>query len=166
MFHMRTMNFALRHPLLYKFSKLQKEEADALRVLHGFTDGVIRKRRQELLGNNNDNDIHQENEYSQRKLAFLDILLQSSIDGKPLSDLDILEETNTFMFEVRIAEGLCWIFLFLTKSLLNRATTQPHRESHSVCTTSQNTQKCNKNVSTKYVKYLVEKLNNQRLCLC
>lgn len=38
------------------------------------------------------------------KMALLDVLLMSSIDGVPLSDDDIQEEVDTFMFEVRFAE--------------------------------------------------------------
>lgn len=103
--HIRMVKFAYRHPLIYKFSKLRKTEANALRVLHGFADDVIRKRRQELMGNVNRLENDQENGTdcevgARKKRALLDILLYSSIDEKPLSDMEIRDEVDIFIFAV------------------------------------------------------------------
>lgn len=100
MVFIRSFNFACRHPLLYKFTKLRKIEANALKVLHGFADDVIRKRRKELTEKQDENDNTLDEIGIRKKRAFLDLLLHSTINGKPLTDLEIREEVETFIFGV------------------------------------------------------------------
>jgi cytochrome P450 family 4 len=66
--------------------------------MHGFTDSVIKTRREELLKKRS-LEVTDENEEGKKKMAFLDILLQSTINGQPLTNMDIREEVDTFMFE-------------------------------------------------------------------
>lgn len=102
--HLRMFDMLLRVDFFFKFSQLYRTMNRALKILHNFTDSVILERREQLLRNpaaavepnHNDIDVGEK-----KKMAFLDILLQSEVDGQPLSNLDIREEVDTFMFEVR-----------------------------------------------------------------
>lgn len=73
-----------------------------IKALHNFTDKVIVARREKLLSNNNnaaDVKRDDDNVGGRRKMALLDLLLQSTIDGEYLTNSDIREEIDTFMFE-------------------------------------------------------------------
>lgn len=90
-----------RFELFYKFTKLYRDEQKFLKIFHDYTIKVIRKRREEggILNKEQKND-GQNQVRSKRRLAFLDLFLQATIDGEPLTDEDIREEVSTFLFGV------------------------------------------------------------------
>ncbi|XP_013116588.2 probable cytochrome P450 4d14 [Stomoxys calcitrans] len=75
-----------------------------LKVMHDFTDKVIEERRDALQKSIEEGTYqpgtNATNEFGiKKRLAFLDVLLQSTVDGQALSNEDIREEVDTFMFE-------------------------------------------------------------------
>ncbi|XP_037042772.1 cytochrome P450 4d1-like [Bradysia coprophila] len=87
----RHLILPLRNDFVFKITGFQAKQKKLLKTLHGFTDSVIIARRDEIIKNIN-------NSGTNVKSSLIDILLKSSIDGKPLSNLDIREEVDTFMF--------------------------------------------------------------------
>ncbi|XP_055857587.1 cytochrome P450 4d1 isoform X3 [Episyrphus balteatus] len=111
--HKRMFDIFYRFDLTYWFTKLAREEKKALKILHGFTEKIIIQRREEILREKEKKIQKEANDVgAKRKMAFLDILLQSEIDGKPLSNLDIREEVDTFMFEGHDTTSSAITFLF------------------------------------------------------
>ncbi|KXJ70559.1 hypothetical protein RP20_CCG023150 [Aedes albopictus] len=85
--------YTVVHPNAYEQRKIVRE-------LHEFTDNVIANRRKQLQSEQTlDINRNVEGVYTKQKMTFLDLLLNVTIDGKPLSDVDIREEVDTFMFE-------------------------------------------------------------------
>ncbi|XP_069680182.1 cytochrome P450 4C1-like isoform X2 [Periplaneta americana] len=82
---------------LTKWGKLQKS---SLKVIHGFTKKVIKERKEQRVNGNQysctDDDIYFG---EKRRIAFLDMLLEAAEKGEKLSEKDIQEEVDTFMFE-------------------------------------------------------------------
>lgn len=92
--------------MFFKYTKLYEEEKHAAHVIHSFIDNVIVTRRQELVNQMTRGESTKEhaNEMTndRKSRALLDILLQTKIDGKPLTDMDIREETSSFMLAVSL----------------------------------------------------------------
>ncbi|XP_031328068.1 cytochrome P450 4C1-like isoform X1 [Photinus pyralis] len=84
---------------LYKLSKDYQKQKKALTILHGYSNAVIKRRKKEL----EDAKLHISNKEDEmgnkHRLVFLDLLLLSEVDGKPLPHNVIREEVDTFMFE-------------------------------------------------------------------
>ena len=72
-----------------------------MKILHGFSEKVIVDRRKKLIEENSNNEINNSSDFGEKKkMALLDVLLQSNVDGKALTNLEIRQEVDTFMFEV------------------------------------------------------------------
>ncbi|XP_059607754.1 cytochrome P450 4d2-like [Phlebotomus argentipes] len=97
--HVRMYNALLRLEFLFRLSKSGAREREIVRTLHKWTDRVIEKRREDLLQQKSAERMSEDAKVGLKdKLALLDVLLQTTIDGKALSNEDIREEVNTFMF--------------------------------------------------------------------
>uniref|UniRef100_A0A182MFG2 Cytochrome P450 n=1 Tax=Anopheles culicifacies TaxID=139723 RepID=A0A182MFG2_9DIPT len=92
-----------RVDFLFNLSADKRRQDRIIRVLHEFTTKIIQSRRRELMeqgvigGTVEDEDMADIG--TKRRMAFLDVLLQATIDGRPLTDREIQEEVDTFMFE-------------------------------------------------------------------
>ncbi|XP_039307311.1 cytochrome P450 4C1 [Solenopsis invicta] len=95
------------HGWIFWLTPLGRKQIKLLKVMHGFTEKVIAERKDyykrtngQYLKNLNKDTIEDEAEIGVRKkrLAMLDLLIQTAQENH-LSDLDIREEVDTFMFE-------------------------------------------------------------------
>ncbi|KAH8380304.1 hypothetical protein KR009_009855, partial [Drosophila setifemur] len=87
--------FTLTHP------HLKWRQTQLIRTMHEFTIKVIEQRRQALEEQQKKtrsvdtaDDVG-----SKRRMALLDVLMMATVDGKPLTNDEIREEVDTFMFE-------------------------------------------------------------------
>jgi cytochrome P450 family 4 len=87
---------------LYPYTAAARKQEKELKILHDYATEVIVKRKAqleaELAGGKRNDDGEQK-----KRPSFLDILLNSTIDGRPLTNLEIREQVDTFMFAVSVA---------------------------------------------------------------
>lgn len=91
----------LKPNFLFNLTSLSTRQNACIDVIHTFTRKVIKERKENLklfnsqMSDANKNEIHHGKKPCK---ALLDLLLEVSEDGKVLSDEDIQEEVDTFMF--------------------------------------------------------------------
>ncbi|CAG9771772.1 unnamed protein product [Ceutorhynchus assimilis] len=93
--------FSPLHPVLYPLTWNCYREKKALNVVHAYVDDVISRRIAEKSKTKTNKNLGQmEEDFGiKKRLAFLDLLLETVIDGKLFSKEDLRDEVNTFMFE-------------------------------------------------------------------
>lgn len=112
----------LQPDFMFKCTQLYKSHQRCIEILHGFSYRVIRERKEEIAKaklNNNDLTLPDHNGVvaaarddevvfgKKKRLAFLDLLIEASQNGTVLSNDDIREEVDTFMFEVYLFDERC-----------------------------------------------------------
>uniref|UniRef100_A0AAG5CXD5 Cytochrome P450 n=1 Tax=Anopheles atroparvus TaxID=41427 RepID=A0AAG5CXD5_ANOAO len=100
----RFYDFLIRYDFFFRLSANSRKQKKVIQALHNYTYSVIRGRRQQLeqraaSGSDADESLGDHDLGIKKRMAFLDMLLQATIDGRPLTDLEIREEVDTFMFE-------------------------------------------------------------------
>ncbi|KAL6259151.1 hypothetical protein P5V15_009072 [Pogonomyrmex californicus] len=127
----RTMRLWLTSDIIFALTSLNKRQAKCLKILHGFTEKIIaeRKRYHELTEGqylyiknfaNEIDDIEADDKevmgVTKKRLAMLDLLISVAQDYG-MSDLDIREEVDTFIFEGHdtVTMGLTYAILLLAE---------------------------------------------------
>lgn len=98
------MKFWQRNDFLFSFTESKKRYDQCLKILHTFTREIVEKRRETILNDEGAGEVNYLDDDDvglKRKLALLDVLLKATVDGKPLTNSEIAEEVDTFMFEVK-----------------------------------------------------------------
>lgn len=99
----RLKNIFYRSARIFRYTSYFRREQELLKTLHGFTEGIIQKRMDELRQDEENRNVTtldpKDLDGDRPTMSFLDTLLQATgPDGKPLSVKDIREEVDTIIF--------------------------------------------------------------------
>ncbi|XP_069675176.1 cytochrome P450 4C1-like isoform X2 [Periplaneta americana] len=91
----------LHSDFIFPLTPEGRQQEKNLSILHGLTKRIIKTRKEELQKSTSKTteDSAEDQCGIKRRLALLDLMLQTSEDGFKLTDEEIREEVDTFMFE-------------------------------------------------------------------
>ncbi|CAO1410718.1 unnamed protein product [Diamesa serratosioi] len=99
----RFIKIWMRPQFIFNLTSAKQRHDKCIEIMHKFTTNIIENRREALLKDDTTDfdidDIENDDVGLKKKQALLDVLLKSTIDGKPLTNDEITEEVDTFMFE-------------------------------------------------------------------
>jgi cytochrome P450 family 4 len=119
----RSISPVQMYDFLFPLTKNYYTQNKALSILHTHTNNVITKRRNKRIMETKDQAKKEDDFASKERKVFLDILLDATIDGRPLTHEEIREEVDTFMFE----ESITKMNVYLFNKNFYRAMTLPGR---------------------------------------
>ncbi|KAL7629937.1 UNVERIFIED_CONTAM: hypothetical protein RMT77_019944 [Armadillidium vulgare] len=116
-FIMRFTRPWLQNDFIFNLTELGKLEKKTLNILHTFASETIRERRKEYKQLKAKVKDKSEDEIigKKKRQAFLDLLIEYLEEGETLTEEDIREEVETFMFEGHdtTASGITWTVYLL-----------------------------------------------------
>ncbi|SPP73698.1 cytochrome P450 4e2-like [Drosophila guanche] len=92
----RTFSSWKRNETLYRFASDYPAYLKTVKMLQDFTHDVIEQRLK--AHKEGTAATSQSDEFSRKKLVFLDTLLAATVDGRPLTSQELYEEVSTFIF--------------------------------------------------------------------
>lgn len=123
--HQQSFSLWKRIPFLFNLTASGRQRNAALKFLHNETRRVIKLRRAQMneeatlnpqVGNNDEDNMFG----SKRRLAFLDSLLLAQKETGRLTDANIQEEVDTFMFEVKFCFNASFFKIFILSNLFGQ----------------------------------------------
>ncbi|KAL3285471.1 hypothetical protein HHI36_000003 [Cryptolaemus montrouzieri] len=107
----------LHSDFIFKHSPVGKEHDKLIRIVHDFVESVIEDRKKELENSKGITEVSEEDRLlgKKKKMAFLDLLLLQNVGKNELSDKEIREEVDTFMFAGHdtTTSSVCWTLFSL-----------------------------------------------------
>ncbi|XP_063226079.1 cytochrome P450 4C1-like isoform X2 [Bacillus rossius redtenbacheri] len=108
----------LHFDFIYMKTQRGRKFRNYLKVLHNFTRKIIEERKSYIATNAaafKENSMSDSKIGTKKRIAFLDLLLQSSMSDNHLTDEEIREEVDTFMFEGHdtTASAISWCLFLL-----------------------------------------------------
>eukprot|EP00090_Calanus_glacialis_P026770 TRINITY_DN42081_c0_g1_i1.p1 TRINITY_DN42081_c0_g1~~TRINITY_DN42081_c0_g1_i1.p1 ORF type:complete len:495 (+),score=97.38 TRINITY_DN42081_c0_g1_i1:91-1575(+) len=95
----RMMSPWLHSDMVYHMTEAGIKWQKSLSILQGFTKKVIQERKDEMETTMEDQGEDEDDTGRKKRMAFLDLLIKSSEEGSVLTDQEIQDEVDTFMFE-------------------------------------------------------------------